>query len=138
MNVHYNYNFQFAVPWASLCNVSFRCAHRKLISFNQGSSQVDSLDLLDFVPNKYKRVLWQTPINVRTLQHILDIYPCKSDRRFQIGIKSHCKVFFVVCVSVFFFQENVILKTSLCKMRLCAWKNLIKKKRLVEWQVLSL
>ena len=137
MNVHYNYNFQFAVPWASLCYVSFRGAHIKLISFNQGSSQVDSLDLLDFVPNKYKRVLWQTPINVRTLQHILDIYPCKSDRRFQIGIKSYCKVF-LLFVCLFFFQENVILKTSFCKMRLCAWKNLIKKKRLVEWQVLPL
>ena len=114
MNVHYNYNFQFAVPWASSCNVSFSGAHSKLISFNQGSSQVDSLDLLDFVPNKYKRVLWQTPINVRALQHILDIYPCKSDRRFQIGIKSHCKV--LLCLFVcFFFQENLILKTSFAK-----------------------
>ena len=117
MNVHYNYNFQFAVPWSSLCNIPFSGTYSKLISFNQGSSQVVILDLLDFVPNKYKRVLWQKPINVQTL-----------NRGFWVWFKLQYKGFlFFVCLFVlFFFQENVILKTSFCKMKLCAWENLTK------------
>ena len=102
MNAHYHYNFQFAVPWASSCNILFSSTNSKLISFNQGSSQVDSVDLLEFVPNKDKRVLRQTPINFRTLQQILDICLYKSDRGFRILFKLHYNFF---C----FFQKNVIL-----------------------------
>ena len=55
-----------------------------LISFNQGSSQVDSLDLVDVVPNKGIWGLGQAPINVPTLKQLLDIYPNKSDLAFLV------------------------------------------------------
>ena len=62
MNAHQI--FEFAAPVASLVQHS----HGNLTSFNQGSSQVDSFDLVDIFHNKDIWALGQTEINVPTLK----------------------------------------------------------------------
>ena len=69
------------------------------------SSQVDSLDLQDYIPNKGVWALGQTPINVPTLKQLLDIYPNKSDvafvaEGFEFGstVTSHIKWVVIRCL----------------------------------------
>ena len=78
------------------CSILFSATHGNHISFNQDSSQVDSLDLVDFDRNKDIWVLGVTPINVPTLKKLLDIYPNKSDvaflaEGFEFGFELHYK-----------------------------------------------
>ena len=88
--------FDLQHQWLPRCSILFSATHGNHISFNQDSSQVDSLDLVDFVSNKDIWALGETPINVPTLKKLLDIYPNKSDvaflaEGFEFGFKLHYK-----------------------------------------------
>ena len=89
--------FRFAAPVAPGPQVqhSFQRYSRQPYQY-QDSSQVDSLDLVDFDSNKDIWALGETPINVPTLKKLLDIYPNKSDvaflaEGFEFGFKLHYK-----------------------------------------------
>ena len=60
--------FDLQHQWLSGCSIPFSTTHGNHISFNQDSSQVDSLDLVDFDSNKDIWALGETPINVPTLK----------------------------------------------------------------------
>ena len=88
--------FDLQHQWLPWCSILFSATHGNHISFNQDSSQVDSLDLVDFDSNKDIWALGETPINVPTLKKLLDIYPNKSDvaipaEGFEFGFKLHYK-----------------------------------------------
>ena len=60
--------FNLQHQWLPRCSIPFSTTHGNHISFNQDSSQVDSLDLVDFYSNKDIWALGETPINVPTLK----------------------------------------------------------------------
>ena len=88
------HTFNLQNMWLPRGNIHFSSTYGNLISFNQDSNQVDSLDLVDFVPNKGIWALGQTPIYVPTFKQLLDVNPNKSDvgflaEGFEFGFKLH-------------------------------------------------